>query len=115
VLHTDANCIPLSLPQVYLTIYLCVLGPFQWSHEVKVGEICASKLGSSRRYDTVQKYFDEQQVGCWGTYIFWIVDEVPSHCGSGSMWILLLSLDVAYKLVEVTSFSLSDRLKDVVV
>ena len=77
---------------------LCVLWPFQWSHELKIGEICACKLGSLHRYDAVQKYFDEQQVGCWGTNIVRIVDEVPCHCGSGSIWILLLGSDIANKL-----------------
>ncbi len=56
------------------------------------------KLGSSRQYDAVQKYVDEQQVGCRDTNIFRIVDEIPSHCGSGSIWIFLLGLDIANEL-----------------
>ena len=77
--------------------HLWVFGPFQWSHEVKIGEICVGKLGSLHQYDSVQEVFDEKQVGCWGTYIFRIVDEVASHCGLDSIWILLLSADVADK------------------
>ncbi len=77
---------------------LGIFGPFQWCHKVKIGMICVGKLSPFRRYDTVEEDFYEQQVGCWGAYIIWIVDEVAAHRGSCPIWILFLGSHVAHEL-----------------
>ena len=75
-----------------------VIWPFEWCHEVEVGDVHCHKLGSFGRDDAVEEHLGNEHVSRWGGYFARIVDAFAAHCESRVVGIVFFWSDCTDKL-----------------